>query len=170
MVHFVSALLAMAVGAAVLLLKPKGGKSHRRLGLVYVALMLTMNATALMIYKLFGGVGPFHVFAILSLVGIAFGWRAIYKARAARAQGQMLKRSHYIEVHYYWISWSYVGLLAAAASEAITRLPMFHFIRSGGLWFGLGVAGATLVVVGIGAWRINGAGRAALTPFRHKAP
>jgi uncharacterized membrane protein len=166
LVHFLAALLAMGVGATVLLVKPKGGRVHRRLGLVYVGAMLTVNATALMIYGLFGGFGPFHAFAIVSLVGLVFGWRAIFQARAARARGEMFNRARWIEVHYYWITWSYVGLLAAAASEAITRLPAFQFVRAGGARFGLAVAAATLVVCGIGAWRIFGAGRRSLDPFR----
>ena len=127
-----------------------------------------MNVTALMIYRLLGGFGPFHVFAIFSLLGIVFGWRATFKARAARARGDLKARALQIEIHYYWITWSYVGLLAAAASEALTRLPAFHFARAGGGYFGLGVAGATLVVVTIGAVIIHGRGRAALAPFLNR--
>jgi uncharacterized membrane protein len=165
LLHFLSALLAMGVGAGVLLLTPKGGRRHRQLGLVYVSLMLVLNVTALLIYDLFGGFGPFHAFAIFSLLGIVLGWRAIFQARAARARGDLVARSRWIEVHYYWITWSYVGLLAAAASETITRRPAFHFVRAGGARFGIAVAAATLLVCGIGAWRIFGAGRRTLAPF-----
>jgi hypothetical protein len=54
-------------------------------------------------------------------------------------------------LHYYWMTWSYVGLMAALASETITRHPAFHPLKAGGAAFGLAVAGATLVVVAVGA-------------------
>ena len=43
-------------------------------------------------------------------------------------------------------SWSYVGLLAAAASEALTRLPSAPF------WWA--VVAASVLVVGVGGWVI----------------
>lgn len=166
--HLGAAVFAMAVGATVLLMKGKGNRRHRQLGIAYAIGMLVTNATALMIYRLFGGFGPFHVFALVSLVGIVMGWRAIYQARAARTAGQMLKRAHHIEVHYYWITWSYAGLMAAAASEAITRLPAFSFVRDSGRSFGIGVAIATAAVIAGAAVLINGPGRRALAPFKRE--
>ncbi|OON70180.1 DUF2306 domain-containing protein [Hymenobacter sp. CRA2] len=56
--HLAAALLAMALGAVVLLNR-KGGRFHRRAGYGYVACMLTLNASALLIYRLFGGFGCF---------------------------------------------------------------------------------------------------------------
>jgi len=165
-IHFAASVLAIGVGAVVVLLRPKGGRLHRRLGLVYVGAMLTLNVTALMIYRLFGGFGPFHAAALISLVGIALGWRSIFQARAKARQGDRATRALYIEAHYYWMTWSYVGLMAAFASEAITRLPQFHILLGGGRMFGVAVGVATAVVVGTGAVLIQLKKSAAMAPFR----
>ncbi len=126
--HTTFAVLAMIFGAVVLL-RPKGTQSHRAVGWIYVASMLGLNITALLIYRLFGGFGPFHVAALISLLGILTGmYFVIFRPT-----------KNWLALHYSFMSWSYVGLLAAAASEAGTRVPAFHF------WWA--VAGATIIVV-----------------------
>lgn len=56
--------LGAAVGSLVsgggVIMSRKGTRAHRRLGWTYVASMATLNVTALLIYDLFGGFGPFH--------------------------------------------------------------------------------------------------------------
>lgn len=136
-VHTALAVAALVTGAAVLL-RRKGGPWHRRLGWTYVISMLGLNLTALAIYRLFGGFGPFHIAALASLVTVVLG------ALPARRR---LPRGKWIEHHYYWMTWSYVGLLAAAGSEAVTRIPQTRF-----WWM---VLAATLPVVGGGAWLIR---------------
>lgn len=63
--HFLTALLAIATGAVVVL-RPKGTKFHRTVGRVYLAAMLAVNVSALAIYELFGGFGPFHAAAVIN--------------------------------------------------------------------------------------------------------
>jgi uncharacterized membrane protein len=150
-IHLVSAFVAIAAGALVLGMRPKGGRWHRRLGWTYLTAMLVLNGTALSIYRLFGGFGPFHVFALISLVGIVLGATSARRARRHRLSGARDLRDRAIVFHYYWMTWSYVGLIAALASETITRHPAFHPLRAGGAAFGLAVAGATLLVVTVGA-------------------
>lgn len=164
--HLSAAVLALISGAAVLVVRPKGARWHRRLGWIYVGAMLSVNATALLIYKLFGGFGPFHVAALISLVGIVFGTRAAVRARRSRLARQPFARAAWAERHYMWMTWSYVGLLAAFASETITRLPAFRPVLGGGRLFGVAVAGATLVIVAIGSRWIRAARVATLAPFR----
>jgi uncharacterized membrane protein len=149
--HTACALIALGSGAAVLL-RRKGTRIHRRIGWVYVAGMLLMNGTALMIYRLFDGFGPFHAGAIFSLVTVVAGIVPAVRRRPA----------NWVEHHYWWMTWSYVGLCAAAASEVATRVPAFRF------WWGVLVG--TLVVLGIGAILIRRNAGPVLTPFRAASP
>jgi uncharacterized membrane protein len=82
MVHFIAALSSLLLGALVLLTRPKGNRRHRQLGWAYVIAMLTLNVTAMMIYRLFAGFGPFHVAALISLATVAMGVPAGIRARS----------------------------------------------------------------------------------------
>lgn len=136
-IHLGASVAAIVLGAAVLVQGPKGGRQHRQLGWAYVVAMLTVNATAFMIYRLFGGFGPFHIAAIISLTGIVGGVLAARSARTARLAQQAFRRAQRVERHYWWMTFSYVGLIAALASEAITRLPATRAIGGGaGALFG----------------------------------
>ena len=148
--HTTCALLALASGAAVLL-RRKGTRSHRRLGWLYVASMLALNGTALMIYRLFGGFGPFHAAAIASLVTVIAGIVPAVRRRPA----------NWVEHHYFWMTWSYVGLCAATVSEVATRTPGFRF------WWA--VLLGTVAVVAIGGRLIRRNQAAVLRPFRPAA-
>lgn len=166
-IHLVAAVAAIGLGAAILLQGPKGGRAHRQLGWTYVAGMLTVNTTAFMLYGLFGGFGPFHVAAIVSLVGIAAGVLAARGARNARRARQGFLRSHKVELHYWWMTFSYVGLVAALASEAITRLPATRPTGGGaGAMFGAAVGGATALIFAVGSYLIVARRKRALEPFR----
>jgi uncharacterized membrane protein len=144
--HMACALVALGSGAAVLL-RRKGNRAHRRLGWVYVGSMLLLNATALMIYRLFGGFGPFHAAAIVSLVTVLAGIVPAVRRRPA----------NWVEHHYAWMTWSYVGLWAAAVSEVATRTPGFRF------WWA--VFAGTFVVIGVGATLIRRNAASAVAPF-----
>lgn len=144
--HVAAALLAMGAGAVVLLQR-KGTRGHRRLGWVYVGSMLAMNGSALLIYRLFGGFGPFHVAAIASLGTLMVGVFVMRRPRDPRA----------VERHYYWMTWSYVGLLAAFVSEVGTRAP--------GAVFWWAVLAGTLLVLAVGARLIRRGAASALRPF-----
>jgi uncharacterized membrane protein len=166
-IHLVASVVAIVVGAAVLGQGPKGGRRHRQVGWTYVVAMLTVNATAFMLYGLFGGFGPFHVAAVISLTGIVAGVLAARSARTARLAQQRFRRSHRVEVHFWWMTFSYVGLIAALASEAITRLPATRAIGGGaGAMFGAAVGGATALVFAVGSYLIVTRRARALEPFR----
>lgn len=113
----------------------KGTRRHRFMGRVYVASMVGLNATALMIYELFGGFGIFHWGALLSLATVVAGFVPAFWKRP---------RGAWISRHAQFMSWSYVALLMAAASELTTRLRA-------GLPFGPTVAVTSLVVLVLGA-------------------
>jgi len=154
-IHLVASVASVVLGAVVLRRVPKGGRQHRQLGWAYVVAMVTVNATAFMIYRLFGGFGPFHVAAIISIAGIVAGTLSARRARRAGQAQQELQRAHLVEVHYWWMTFSYVGLIAALASEAITRLPATRAMAGGaGAIFGAAVGGATALVFAVGSYLI----------------
>ncbi len=166
-IHFAASLVSIALGAAVLAQGPKGGPRHRQLGWAYVIAMLTVNTTAFMLYGLFGGFGPFHVAAIISVAGIVAGTRAARSARHARRAHQTFRRANRVEVHFWWMTFSYVGLVAALASEAITRLPATRATGGGaGAMFGAAVGGATALIFAVGSYLIVTRRARALEPFR----
>lgn len=130
--HLAAAIVAMIAGAVVLLSR-KGTYWHRCCGWLYVGSMGAVIVTALLIYDLFGGFGPFHVAALVALFTVTMG---LLPARRRTPKGR------WVAIHAYWMSGSYVGLLAAAVSETATRyleLP-----------FGATVITASLIVSGVG--------------------
>ncbi len=130
--HVIIALLAILFGTLIIFAR-KGTPYHRWIGRAYFASMLALNATALAIYELFGGFGVFHWMALVSLATLIAG----YIPARTRTPGWMPR-------HAYCMSGSYVGLLAALASEILTRVPGFSM-------FG-GVALASTVVILVGLW------------------
>lgn len=132
-IHTAFAVIALIMGALVLVLQ-QGTPRHRRLGWWYVVSMLGLNITALLIYRLTGRFGPFHVAAIASVATVGAGIFAVVRRRPAE---------RWLERHYYWMSYSYVGLLAAAVAEVVTRLRVSSF------WW-------TVVVASVGVFAVGG--------------
>lgn len=138
MLHTGFAIVALLLGALVVG-QPKGTRVHRAIGQVYALSMVGVNATAFMLYRLLGHFGPFHVAALVSIVTLVLG---VTPAVLRRPRGTWLR------YHAYFMSWSYVGLVAALAAETMVRLPL---IRPIGVSFAIAVLGATLAVVALGA-------------------
>ena len=167
-IHTAAAVAALIAGAAVLLIR-KGTRRHRQLGWTYVVSMLLLNVTALLIYRLFGRFGPFHAGAVFSFITVVAGTAAALGARRARARRDTAARARALERHYQWMTWSYVGLAAAAVSEIATRMPALRPRPGQGLVFGITVVVATIVVVGIGARLIRRRRSVLLAPYRSAA-
>jgi uncharacterized membrane protein len=147
--HFTLALASLALGAAVFVLTVKGSRFHRQVGWVYVACMLATNISALMIYRLFRGFGPFHVAAIINLVTLSFGTIWALRARARRGARDMAGRGRAVSHHYHFMAYTYVGICAAAVAETLTRLPVFRIESIGGAFFALvGIASVVVFIVG----------------------
>lgn len=139
-VHVLAAGLALAAGSAVAV-AAKGTARHRAMGRLYLGAMLALNASALLIYDLTGRPNPFHAFALVSLASVLAG---VVVARR--------RRPGWRERHARTMLWSYVGLLAAATSELIVRVPG---LVQGWIGFGAEVGLATTLTCGIGAWCIQ---------------
>ncbi len=165
-VHFLSCLVALAAGAVVILLR-KGTRWHRTWGHLYVWSMAVVLISALSIYDMTGRAGPFHVAAVVGGLTLVAG---LYTVLARRP------RKSWMEAHAIWMSWSYIGLCAAAAAESLSRFVMPRIagmLEREALWgaFWASVGLATFVVVGIGWWLVKTrmAGALARTPHSIRA-
>jgi len=163
--HLAAAILSIVSGAFVLLYTKKGTRFHRQAGWVFVVSMLLANGTALSIYRLFHGFGPFHVFAIVSLASLTAATLAAITARKARVAKDRAKREKFVAVHYRSMSYTYAGLMAAFVSEVATRLPATRPAPGQGLAFGLAVGAATFGVMAVGAWLVHARAAKSLAPF-----
>jgi hypothetical protein len=110
--------------------------------------MVLLNVTALAIYRLTGAFGPFHVAAILSLASVTAGIIPAVRRKPAAT---------WVERHYWWMTYSYLGLLAAAVAEVVTRVPGIDF------WWTVVIASAAVFVVG--APIIRRRARTTIAPF-----
>lgn len=153
--HLAAALLALVSGAWVLW-RPKGTAGHRRVGRVYAGSMLAMNATGLPIYRLTGSFGPFHVAALASLGTLLAGIAPAWRRRPAR----------WLERHYFFMAYSYLGLLAAAVAEAGTRVSAVRALAGGPTPAFWGVVALSVAVFVVGGRIIRGRVERALRPFR----
>jgi uncharacterized membrane protein len=144
LIHTVAALLAMATGS-VIFLRPKGGARHRQIGYVYTAAMVIMLITAFIIYRLTGGFNALHFAAILSSITLIIGLKfALFRTPTAG----------WYFYHFLWMSWSYVGLLAAFVAELSTRVAMPLVVEKFGpesravFWGIVSVASAAVIFAG----------------------
>jgi uncharacterized membrane protein len=129
-VHVLSAFSALLVGVTVLLL-PKGTRTHRVFGTVYVLVLVVVNVAALSVHRE-NTFGVFHVLAVASLVTIAVGLSPLLLGS---------RSTPVITTHAYCMAWSYAGLVAAGCGQLAAAL------REGdGGWVVPVVIGAVLAV------------------------
>lgn len=134
--HTITAILAMIFGTMVLLNK-KGTKRHKKMGYIYVVMMMLLNFSAFGLYA-FGSFSLFHGFALLSLFSITMGVLPAIRR----------KKENWMISHFYFMSWSVVGLYCAFWAEVGVR---FFDMR----YFWWVVALATFLTALIGAMVIN---------------
>lgn len=113
------------ISGLIVLIRPKGTVFHIVAGRIYVLCMLGLNLTALAIYELFGRFGIFHWFALFSLLTIILGFMGI----ALRSR---IKNGVYF--HYYFMTWSYIGLLCATINEIYVHVPFANNLRLSNPW------------------------------------
>ena len=133
--HLTFALLALAFGVGIFTTR-RGTPGHRKLGYGYIVSMVVTNAAALFLYARTGEFGPFHAAALLSLATLLAG-----------ALPAILRRplNRWLPLHWEFMSWSFVGLVAATVAEAAFRIPGVAY------WPSI-VIGTLLVFLGGGAW------------------
>lgn len=145
LIHTLAAFVALLAGA-IIFFGPKGTTLHRVIGYIYVVAMLTVLASAFLLYRLTGSFNFLHVFAIIATPPLLIGLASAAFRRPPKV---------WLERHYHWMSWSYIGLVAALAAETSTRLIIPYLreqfgVRSRAL-FWLLVFGMTGVVSAVGA-------------------
>lgn len=136
LLHLAAACLAMPLGALVLYL-PKGSTWHKRIGYAYCASMLILNATAFMIYHLWGKFGVFHWFAILSTCTLLAGMLPLYWVQ---------NRPKALGLHLSFMYWSVIGLYCAFVAETLVRIP--HEIFRGNFALAINVSIFSLMTLG----------------------
>ncbi len=94
------------------LVAQKGTGRHRLVGWIYAVSMTGLIGTSFFVYELFGGFGPFHVMSLVSGGTLAL---ALY--------APLRRHNNWVEHHYMWITWSYVGLLMATGSHLFAYGP-----------------------------------------------
>ncbi|MDX1584826.1 MAG: DUF2306 domain-containing protein [Thermoanaerobaculia bacterium] len=110
--HIAFAIASLILGAMVFFQR-KGGARHRLLGYLYAGALLLVNSSALLVYEESSGLGPFHVLALISLATLSGGFIPAYLR---------LPKDTWLEAHAYFMSWSYVGLVAAGAAQMATKI------------------------------------------------
>ena len=130
--HIATATIAIVTGLLVLL-QVKGTRRHQRLGTVYAASMVTLNVSSFFIFRLTGEFSAFHVAAFLSLATVIAGFLPVYWRRPVDG---------WLELHFQFMAWSYIGLLAATASEIAVRIPKSPF------WWAVIVSSAVIIMAG----------------------
>ena len=141
-IHSFSALVALISGVVVFL-NPKGTSKHKKIGYVYVVAMLVLNISAIPLQGLFGGIGWFHLFILMSLPNILLGMYFPIM-RHKYEQWQVW--------HFECMSYSYLGLIAAFIAEVVIRVPLAASVSSLNQF----VAGIFILagLVGVIGWRI----------------
>ena len=134
--HTAFGVAALAFGTAVIL-RSKGTTPHRRLGWAYAGSMAGLLGTSFLIYRLFGGFGPFHALAVVGAVTLAGGLLPAWRRRPRR---------RWLDLHYHFMGYSYAGLLAATAAEVAVRLPGARLGPSSFLASAVILAGAAAVI------------------------
>lgn len=130
--------MALVTGAVVLA-RRKGDGPHRAVGRVYAGAMVGLCVLSVGLRDttpLWAGYGPFHVAAAVSLTtvvaGVVVAWR---------------RRPGWLEGHYMWMAWSYVGLVMATGGH-VAR-PVFLGLRDAGVPTGVAVGVSVAVVWGL---------------------
>lgn len=130
--HVVFCVAALFFGAIVFW-RPKGGDRHRIIGYLYVFSLFSLNLSALFVYEDTDSAGPFHILAVISLATLTCGFVPVFSRRP---------KSSWLTLHAYFMSWSYVGLVAAGVGQLLTLS-----IREPAI-FTVGLPSVVLVVVG----------------------
>jgi len=135
-VHLTSAIVSILLGLGVILF-PKGRAPHRLMGLAYAFAMLMTCISALLLYQMTGHFGLFHFFAVLCLIYVLAG---IVQA--------VLRRGDWLPRHLAFMAWSYLGLLAAAATEIAIRLPLLNRLSNNHTFLLGGAIGTGVTLMG----------------------
>ena len=136
-IHTILALFAIGVGC-LQLLRRKGDTAHRAVGYAYVYGLLIADGAAMLVFQFTGKLNILHFGVLTNLVCISLGMWPVLR---------IPRRPNWRLSHYMWISWSYVGVLAATGTEIVVRGP-FHASSHDRAW--IATAFVTVAITGLG--------------------
>ena len=137
-VHTALGVTALATGALVLAHR-KGDRLHRLVGRVYAVAMVVLCLLSFGLRDttpLVAGYGPFHVAALVSLGTVASGVVVAWR-----------RRPGWLEGHYMWMAWSYIGLVMATGGHVVR--PAFLALQAWGVPTTAAVVVSLFVVWGL---------------------
>ena len=89
--HIIFGFASLVLGVGIFSLG-KGTDLHRAVGALYVLSMFGLNVTALLIYRVFGRFGVFHVLALINLALLLAGFGTVLLKRP---------RKRWLRNHYF---------------------------------------------------------------------
>lgn len=111
--HTIVSVIALLSGGVIFFFI-KGTRKHKAIGRIYVISMVLCLISSFFIYNMFDGFGPFHAMSIISIVTISIGM--YFPLFGRQIFGWPIH-------HYFWMSYSYVGLWMAFLSHFISYMP-----------------------------------------------
>jgi uncharacterized membrane protein len=135
-IHALLAATSIVVGL-IQLLRPKGGSIHRALGYAFVYAMLIADGTVMLLSQFTGRFNILHIGAIANMLCIILA--IVPVLRSPRPLNWKYQ-------HYYFISWSYVGLLSGGATQLVVRTS--HLATSEQAWMATAAATGVVTIVG----------------------
>jgi uncharacterized membrane protein len=121
MFHTACGALALILGLWIFV-RTNGTRTHVQAGWAYVVCIVCLDGSALELYDLTGGFNIFYALALFSLAMVAAGVLQVLGRRRWRK---------WMWRHYQYMSWSYVGLVAATCNEAFVRVPPLQRLAAG---------------------------------------
>jgi len=118
-IHTITALMALITGSLILA-QTKGTSLHKITGRIYGISMLSVCATAFMIYRVHETFGVLHLFSLVSTVTLLLGMLPLY----------MKGYKNPIITHLSWMYWSVIGLYCAFGAEIFTRVPLILHLEN----------------------------------------
>ena len=140
-IHAVLAATSIAVGL-IQLLRPKGGSIHRALGYAFVYAMLIADGMVMLLFQFTGRFNILHIGAIANLLCIILAMVPVLRSP---------RPLNWKYQHYYFICWSYVGLVSGGATQLAVRTS--HLATREQAW--MVTAAATILVTAVGYVLIN---------------
>lgn len=150
--HVACAAIALPVGSFALF-RPRRDRVHKVLGYIWVAAIVGLSLSGLLIESsiaLIGAFGPIHLFSLFALWGVAEGLWHIRKGDIAR---------HRAAMQSVWFgAMGTAGLLTLLPGRVMNRM-LFPDTPEAGLW--IVVAGLAMLLIGWRRWVGKGAGQPA---------
>ncbi|MCU0325839.1 MAG: DUF2306 domain-containing protein [Spirosomaceae bacterium] len=113
--HITASVMGL-ITSTIVLVAAKGTQFHRKTGYVFAVVMLIINISALMMYRLTGKFNFLHIFAIISLASLIRGMLPAMRRNSA----------NWLRTHITGMVGAALGVWAAGIAELITRVLRHH--------------------------------------------